>query len=443
MSKTGPAFTILTWGCQMNEDDSEQIANLLMQMGYTPAEEEADADIIMLNTCSVRAKPEQKVRSKLGALRELKAENPDLIIGVCGCMAQKEGKALRQRAPHIDLVVGTANIQRIPEMICDVLRRRHPLSSLDLPRAVKDEATVPTRVLDRQPAGLKSFVPIMYGCDNFCAYCVVPYVRGKERSRPMSQVVEEVGMLATRGIKDVTLLGQNVNSYGAGSGEDVDFPDLLRKLDSVQGIERIRYTTSHPKDFSDKLIAAMADLPRVCEHVHLPIQSGDDEVLKAMRRGYTADDYRRLVERLRRAIPDVALTTDFLIGFPGETEEQFAHTLLLAQEIRFDSAFMFAFNPIKNTAAASLPDQLPPKLKNERLRRLIEVQNAITVEINESSTGREFEVLVEGRSHKDAAKHTGLSRGNKTVNFIGEAAVGDLVQVRATGGHLWGFTGEV
>lgn len=413
-------------------------------MGYRQAEDETDADIIILNTCSVRNKPEQKVRSKLGELRLLKEQKPDLIVGVCGCMAQKEGGALRRRAPHIDLIIGTANLERLQESIDEVQRSRHPLCALDLPRTSTDEAITPARLLNREPTGIKSFVPIMYGCDNFCSYCVVPYVRGKERSRTPGDIVKEIRALAERGVKEVTMLGQNVNSYGGTLEREVDFADLLRAVNDVEGIERIRFTTSHPKDLSDKLIRAIAKLPKVCEHVHLPIQSGDDEILRAMRRGYTASHYKTLVDKLRKAVPGVVLTTDFLIGFPGETDEQFENTLRLVEEIRFDAAFMFAFNAMKNTAAASLPDQLPPKVKNSRLRILIEKQNAITVEINKSHLGGEFEILVEEPSPKDAKKMTGLTLGNKTVNFPGPASLaGKLVMVRATGAHLWGFGAEI
>ncbi|MDO8587529.1 MAG: tRNA (N6-isopentenyl adenosine(37)-C2)-methylthiotransferase MiaB [Armatimonadota bacterium] len=442
MNQSG-TFAVLTWGCQMNVDDSEQISNILIQMGYRQAASEIDADVIMLNTCSVRSKPEQKVRSKLGELRELKEQKPDLIIGVCGCMAQKEGEALRRRAPHIDMVIGTANLDRIPELISEVRHRRHPLAALSLPRGANDEARLPGRLADREPLGMKSFVPIMYGCDNFCSYCVVPYVRGKERSRGPEDVVDEVRLLAERSVKDVTLLGQNVNSYGNTLDRDIDFADLLALINQVPGIERIRFMTSHPKDLSDKLIRAIADLPKVCEHLHLPIQSGDDEILRAMRRGYTAAQYVRLVEKLRAAVPDIVLTTDLLVGFPGETEEQFENTLRIAEKVRFDSAFMFAFNPMKNTAAAAMPSQLAPGVKNARLRRLIEVQNKITVEINRSRVGHTYEVLVEGISQKESTKVTGLTRGNKTVNLKGdESLIGKLIRVRAVEGHLWGYGGE-
>jgi tRNA-2-methylthio-N6-dimethylallyladenosine synthase len=291
---------------------------------------------------------------------------------------------------------------------------------------------------------LKSFVPVMYGCNNFCAYCVVPYVRGRERSRPLADVVAEVKRLASNGCKEITLLGQNVNSYGATLAENVDFADLLRAVSAVPGIDRIRFTTSHPKDLSDRLIEAMRDLPNVCEHIHLAVQSGDDEVLRRMNRKYTSEHFRERVAALRSAVPDIAITTDFLVGFPGETDEQFESTLRLAEDIRFDAAFMFSYNVIPNTAAEKLEGQLTMKVKNERLGRLIEIQNRITCEINESQVGKIYEVLVEGVSQKDRTRVTGLTRQNKTVNFKGDASlVGKLVNVRASEGHLYGYVGEM
>lgn len=442
MSATDRKFIIFTWGCQMNDDDAEQIASLLMQMGYTPTESQDEADLAMLVTCSVRAKPEQKAKSKLGELRLVKESNPDMIIGVCGCMAQKEGEQLRKHRPYLDMVVGTANIRQIPDLIREVERKRGFRSALYLPRAVKDPVDVPVRT-SRQSVGLKSFVPVMYGCDNFCSYCVVPHVRGKERSRTPDSVVREVAELAASGRKEVTLLGQNVNSYGATLDQPTDFADLLRAVSDVDGIERIRFTTSHPKDLSDKLIAAMRDLPKVCEHIHLAVQSGDDEILARMNRRYSSDKIRALVAALREAMPNIAITTDFLIGFPGETEEQFENTMRLAEEVRFDAAFMFAFNPIPKTPAAAMENQLSKSLKNERLNRLIELQNSITCEINKACVGQTYEVLVEGVSPKDPRRVTGLTRQNKTVNFRGSAdLIGKMVPVRVTEGHLYGFVGE-
>jgi tRNA-2-methylthio-N6-dimethylallyladenosine synthase len=438
----------------MNEDDSDQIAGLLMGMGLRPAEDVREADVIMLNTCSVRAKPEQKVRSKLGELRALKEAKPELIVGVCGCMAQRAGEAIRRRNAHVDLIVGTAQIERIPEMICEVLSTRRRLSALGLPRAGEDEASLPTRTERAGGRRLKAFVPITYGCDNFCAYCIVPYVRGKERSRPLDEIVQEVTHLGERGCREVTLIGQNVNSYRsserrAASGESrhigpADFAGLLAAVNGVQGIQRIRFTTSHPKDLSDRLIQAMARLPKVCEHIHLPIQSGDNNTLGRMRRGYTLEHYLERVSALRAAVPGAAITTDILVGFPGETDEEFENTLRAIEEIRFDSAFMFAFNPIAGTAAAGFPDQVPAEVGKQRLQRVIELQNQITLEVNAAQVGQTFEVLVEGPSQKDPKRLTGLTRGNKTVNFPGPVELtGSLARVRTTEAHLYGFVGEV
>lgn len=443
MSIKDRKFTIFTWGCQMNEDDSEQLAGLLMQMGYSPTLRPEEADVVFLVTCSVRSKPEEKAKSKLGQLREIKKTRPDMIIGVCGCMAQRMGESIRKGRPYIDIVVGTGNISRVPDLIREVTETRRAASALDLPQRKTDELLLPKRI-ERNEQALKSFVPVMYGCNNYCAYCIVPYVRGRERSRTIDDIVNEVRHLARNGRKEITLLGQNVNSYGATLEPKVDFADLLHAVAEVEGIERIRFTTSHPKDLSDKLIAAMRDIPKVCEHIHLAVQSGDDDVLRRMNRKYTSEHFRERVAALRRAIPDIAITTDFLVGFPGETEEQFRNTLKLAEDIRFDSAFMFAYNTIPNTAAEKMPGQLSKAVKNERLNRLIALQNRITCEINESQVGRIFEVLVEGRSPKDPRKLTGLTRQNKTVNFPGdESLVGQLVQVKATEGHLYGFVGEL
>ena len=436
-------FIIFTWGCQMNEDDAEQIANLLMQMGYSPTQSAEQADIAMLVTCSVRAKPENKAKSKLGELRDIKKNSrPEMIIGVCGCMAQREGDKLKKGRPYLDIVVGTGQISRIPELINEVQEKHRYTSALQLPQTAADERTLPERV-ERLDYALKSFVPVMYGCDNFCAYCVVPYVRGRERSRTIEDIVSEVKSLANRGRREITLLGQNVNSYGATLNENVDFADLLRAVNDIDGIDRIRFTTSHPKDLSDHMIEAMRDLPKVCEHIHLAVQSGDDEVLRQMNRKYTSAHFRERVTSLRAAVPGIAITTDFLVGFPGETEEQFENTLRLAGDIRFDAAFMFSYNVIPNTAAAAMDGQLTRSDKNRRLERLIQLQNRITCEINDLLVGQMFEVLVEGVSPKDPFRVSGLTRQNKTVNFAGTSdLIGKIVKVRVTEGHLYGFVGE-
>ena len=437
MTDHQPAYKILTWGCQMNDDDSRQMANLLEQMGYRAAQEESDADIILLNTCSVRAKPEQKVRSKLGEFRLMKLERPNLIVGVCGCMAQREGKRLLSRGA--DLVLGTAAIHDLPMLIEQIRQGRGRLVADALPERGKHNGHAHVSRVTGQ-VGLKTFVPVMYGCNNFCAYCVVPSARGPERSRTPEEIVAEVTDLVARGCKEVTLIGQNVNSYSPG---DTDFSGLLSMLNDIEGLERIRFTTSHPKDLSDRLIKAMR-LPRVCEHLHLPIQSGDDEILRRMGRQYTVEHYKSIVRKLRDRVPGISLTTDLMVGFPGETEKQFENTMGTVQEIRFDAAFTFAFNPRPGTAAASMDDQVEGSVKRRRLSELIAVQNEITLEKGKAQVGEVFEVLVEGPSEKDPTRMTGYTRTNKTINFPGgEELAGRLVNVKVISAHPWGYTGEM
>ncbi len=449
-------YAVLTWGCQMNVDDSDQIANLLEGDGLERTDDLAEADVILLNTCAVRQKPEDKVFSKLGELAELKRARPDMVIGVTGCMAQRAGAEIARRAPHIDLIAGTAQLEQIPSL---VRRRRAMLAGgaagagqpgdvliqLQLPRKkVEADLFLPER--KRVTTGkLKSFVSIMYGCDKFCAFCIVPFTRGKERSRPAADVVAEVEHLAAHGTKEVTLLGQTVNSYGRkGLEATCSFAELLRRVDAVPGVERVRFTSPYPKDFTDDVIEAMATLPHVCEQVHLPLQVGDDVLLERMHRGYTLDQYRQIVRKLRAAMPGIVLTTDLMLGFPGETPEQVENTLRFVEEVRFDSAFMFAYSPREPTQAAKLADQVPAREKTRRLERLIALQNAITVAINRSQVGQRFEVLVEGRSHKDPQMWQGLTRGGKTVHFpAGRDLTGRLVHIRAGQGHLWGFRGEL
>jgi tRNA-2-methylthio-N6-dimethylallyladenosine synthase len=435
----------------MNEDDSRQMANLLEQMGYRPASEEVDADIILLNTCSVRAKPEQKVRSKLGELRMLKEVKRDLIIGVCGCMAQREGKELLKRAPFIDIIMGTASIPELPMLVTQVKQGGGRGLALEMPEKGDADYTHFSRVA--ADVGLKTFVPVMFGCNNYCAYCVVPYARGPERSRPADDVVVEVTDLVARGCREVTLVGQNVNSYSSEASQSsekgtdkkpIDFAALLRMLNGISGLERIRFTTSHPKDLSDSLIDAIADLDKVCTHMHLPLQSGDNDVLRRMGRGYTLEQYKELVSKLRTQVPGIALTTDILIGFPGETEEQFENTLNAVETIQYDAAFMFAFSARPGTAAARMDGHIDSVTKNRRLRQLISLQNGITLERAKAAEGTVFEVLVEGTSAKDPNKLSGYTQTNKTVNFLGDQSlIGKLVMVRAIKAHPWGFTGEI
>jgi len=428
----------------MNEDDSAQMASLLEAEGYESSSVD-DADVILLNTCSVRAKPEHKVYSKLGELRELKEQFPDKVIGVCGCMAQKEASNILRRAPHVDLVVGTGQIDRVPALVAQVRSERKSIVSTELPdRKIRSEKATPVRAPHVGIPKLKSFVSIMYGCDKFCTFCIVPITRGKERSRPADEIVLEVERLASRGTKEVTLLGQTVNSYGKFLDEPCSFSQLLTRLSRIEGIERIRYTSPYPKDFTDDVIEAIATLPKVCPQVHMPVQVGDDLLLSRMHRGYTLEQYRLVVNKLRSAVPDLSLTTDIMLGFPGETDEQFENTMAFMREIRYDAAYMFAYSPREGTKAAVMEDQIPHEVKISRLEQLIAQQSAITMEINRSQAGRTYEVLVEGRSAKDPERWTGLTPQGKTVNFLaGRDVAGELVFVRTLEPHLWGFTGEL
>lgn len=440
-----PRYTILTWGCQMNEEDSEQMGLYLQERGYEPTERLEEADVVLLNTCSVRRKPEEKVFSTLGQLRKLKERKPHMVIGVCGCMAQLRAEEIKQRAPHVDMIVGTAHVAQVGALLEEVLQKRRLAMRLELPERKGAIVTdIPQRKVDRQPK-LKAFVPIQYGCDKFCTFCIVPITRGRERSRPTADIIDEIKHLAERGTKEVILLGQTVNSYGKNLLEGrVPFARLLKLINDIDGIERIRFTSPYPRDFRDDLIEAIATLPKVMEQVHLPLQSGDNEILKAMRRLYTVEQFEEIVHKLRERIPNIAITTDIIVGFPGETDEQFENTLKVVERIRFDGAFMFAYSPRPGTPAAAMENQVPRHIKQERLERLIALQNRITCEINASQVGRVFEVLVEGPSQKDPSKLAGFTRENKMMHFVGgRELIGKIVRVRADEAHLWGFYGTL
>jgi tRNA-2-methylthio-N6-dimethylallyladenosine synthase len=440
-----PRYKILTWGCQMNEEDSEQMSLYLQERGYEPAEQVEDADVVLLNTCSVRRKPEDKVFSTLGHLRQLKQRKPQMVIGVCGCMAQLRADEIRQKAPFVDMIVGTAHVSQVGALLEEALQKRRLAMRLDLPERKGAIVTdIPERKVDRTPK-LKAFVPIQYGCDKFCTFCIVPITRGRERSRPTADIVEEVRRLAERGTKEITLLGQTVNSYGKNLLEGrVPFARLLKLLSDIDGIERIRFTSPYPRDFRDDLISAIAELPKVMEHVHLPLQSGDNDILKAMRRLYTVEQFEEVAAKLRERVPGIAITTDIIVGFPGETDEQFENTLRVVERIRFDGAFMFAYSPRPGTPAAQMENQVPRAVKQERLQRLIALQNRITCEINSAQVGQVFEVLVEGSSQKDPTKLAGFTRENKMMHFVGRRELaGQIVRVRADEAHLWGFYGTV
>ncbi len=394
----------------MNVHDSEHLAGMLEEMGYQAAEEPHEADVILLNTCSVREKPEQKVYSLLGDLRKLKEQRPGTIIGVCGCMAQVREKEILKRAPYVDLVLGPGSISKLRDAITDVERGHSPAieTALDVER--------PEGLPIRRESPHSAWVTISHGCNNRCAFCIVPAARGRERSRPLERIVREVRELAAEGVVEITLLGQNVNSYGRDLRPRVGFADLLEALDSIEELRRIRFTSPHPKDVSERVMDAVAGLPKVCEHFHLPLQSGDDEVLRRMRRGYTMERYRDVVRGLRERVPDIAITTDLIVGFPGETEEQFRNTLRVVEEVRFDQAFMFKYNARPGTAAAEFPDQVPEPVRQRRLEELVALQNEIGRDINRALEGQVFEVLVDGMS--DDGKLRGRTRQNKLVLFF-------------------------
>ena len=433
-------YHIITYGCQMNEHDTEVLSGILEQIGYQWSDDLEVADVLLLNTCCVREKAENKVIGHLGDLKKLKQAKPDLIIGVCGCMGQQEGIAekIRQKTPHVDLVFGTHNIHRLPEL----LSMAQEADSTIIEVWDKEQEIIEALPVKRA-GGVKSYVTITYGCNNFCSYCIVPYVRGRERSREPKAIFDEVTELARKGFKEVMLLGQNVNSYGKDLSMEVDFADLLRSLEPVEGVERIRYMTSHPRDFTDKLIETIAESQTVCEHFHLPIQSGSNQILKKMNRGYTREYYLDLVAKIKKAVPDATLTTDIIVGFPGETEEDFQATLDVVAKAEFDTAFTFLYSPRSGTPAAKWT-QVPEEEKKERFQRLLDLQNKISLAKNRQLLGRSEEVLVEGTSKTNIERLTGRTRGNKVVVFDGdESLIGQLVNVKITEAQTWSLIGEL
>lgn len=428
------------YGCQMNFSDAERMEGQLATLGYERTEDMARADLILLNTCCVRETAEDKVYGKIGEIKHIKRANPALIFGITGCMAQKEGEALIRRAPHIDFVLGT---NKVHELKATVRRlesaRRGPVVDVLL-----GDAPLPENVPIERTGRLSAWVPIMYGCNNFCTYCIVPYVRGREHSRRPEDVVREVEEAAAQGFKEITLLGQNVNSYGK-DHKLASFAELLLMVDAVKGVERVRYMTSHPKDLSDAVIDAVRQGRHICPHFHLPVQHGSDRILQAMNRVYRKDAYRSLVERIRAAVPDASLTTDLIVGFPGETEEDFEELLDFLREIRYDAAYTFLYSKRSGTPAAMMEEQVEDSVKKERLHRLMEVQNEISLEKNAALKGTVQEVLAEGTSRTDEDVWTGRTGTNKIVLWRkkGHETEGDIVRVRITQPQTWVLKGEL
>jgi len=427
---------IKTFGCQMNDVDSARMLALLSTADYHAAATLEEADLVLLNTCSIREKADQKIYSDLGTLRRWKQRRPGRLVGVGGCLAQQDGERLRTRAPHVDIVFGTHNISNLPEMVRRA-ERRLPTLALGMEEGITHWDVVP-----HLPAGAVSArVAIMQGCDNFCAYCVVPLVRGREVSRPAVDILLEVRALAARGVVEVVLLGQNVNSYGKKEGE-IPFPELLRRISRVEGISRVRFITSHPRDLDDRTIRLFQEIDILCPHVHLPLQSGSDRVLASMGRGYTRGEYLAKIEALRRVRPGMAFSSDFIVGFPGETEDDFRATLAVMEEIRFDSSFSFRFSPRPGTRAAEMKEKVDPKDAAARLRRLQHLQATHTRERLSAQVGRTVTVLVEGASARDPGMRCGRTACNKTVNFTPGPAGGPTRSVLVIGAGTHSLVGE-
>lgn len=420
---------LLTYGCQMNVADSERMAGLLKQIGYSLTDDFDEADLIIINTCCVRATAEDKVFGQIGRFKTLKRQKPSLILGVAGCMAQKEGANLIKRAPHVDFVLGTGQSSEVARVVQSVERERKHF--VDISNVSGD---IPTEVFPLRGGQVSTFVPIMYGCNNFCTYCIVPYVRGRERSRKPEEIFSEVKQAIAEGFKEITLLGQNVNSYAGG----MTFAELLSYVDKIAGVERLRFMTSHPKDLSDELIAAIANGKNTCEHIHLPVQYGSDKILQRMNRVYTVEKYLELVKKIRAAIPNVSLTTDLIVGFPGETDEDFAETLDFLKAVKFDAAFTFIYSKRSGTPAATFENQIDDETKHRRLNELMQVQNEISLEKNRALIDSVVEVLVEGASKTDDKIFTGRTRQNKLVLFEhGNEHAGDLINVKISQAQTW------
>lgn len=442
-AKTGKRkkYLTVTYGCQMNEHDSETLSGMLEKMGYTSTDNKEEANLIIYNTCCVRENAELKVYGNLGSLKQLKQKKDDLIIAVCGCMMQQPQvvKEIKKKYRHVDLVFGTHNLFRFPELL---------LKSIESEKMFIEvwdhEGEIAEGLPINRKYGLKAFINIMYGCNNFCTYCIVPYTRGRERSRELDDIVKEATDLIRNGTKEITLLGQNVNSYGKTLEGNVDFADLLEALNALDGVERIRFMTSHPKDLSDRLIDAMAKCEKVCEHFHLPFQSGSNRVLKMMNRKYTKEDYLSLVAKLKARIPNIGLSTDIIIGFPGETEDDFQETLDVVEKVRYDLAFTYLYSIREGTPAAKMDEQVDENVKRERFNRLLEKVNEICGEINNEYLNKIIEVLVEGPSKTDPNRLMGRTRQNKMINFEGDKSlIGKLVRIKIIETRTFSLNGEI
>jgi tRNA-2-methylthio-N6-dimethylallyladenosine synthase len=433
-------YYLNTFGCQMNEHDSEKLAGMLSNMGYIETDDVNESDLIIYNTCCVREHAEQKVYGHLGALKKLKEDKPELKIAICGCMMQQEEVVshIKKTYRHVDLIFGTHNLHKFPELLLKSFGRKKTLIDV-----LNTDGKIVENVPVERKDSVKAWITVMYGCNNFCSYCIVPYVRGRERSREIRDIKEDVMTLGRQGFKEITLLGQNVNSYGKDLDNKVNFAELLYQLNEIPGIERIRFLTSHPKDLSEELIYAMRDLSKVCEHLHLPFQAGSTKVLKEMNRGYTKEQYLELVMKVKENIPDISLTTDIIVGFPGETDEDFEDTLDVIEKVRFDSAYTFLYSKRTGTPAAKSKNQILDEVKKERFEKLLTLQNTISREINETFLGKKVEILVEGISKTNDNIYTGRTRGNKIVNYKGSKDdIGKLKNILIDDIKTWSLEGK-
>ncbi|MDQ3668708.1 MAG: tRNA (N6-isopentenyl adenosine(37)-C2)-methylthiotransferase MiaB [Actinomycetota bacterium] len=433
-------YHVTTFGCQMNAHDSERIKGLLEDLGLGEAADEHDADVVVFNTCTIREKPDQRLAARLAQAKALKHQDPERVIAVGGCYAEAQRERIFDLYPFVDVAFGPGSIAHLGEWLgaggVDMARGRF---------GIAESRHFASELATRRERRFQAWVQVSMGCNSVCSYCIVPHVRGREVSRRPGDILAEVTQLAATGVREITLLGQNVNSWGRDLLPDLktDFGELLRAVDAVPGIDRIRFTSPHPKDFRDPVIAAMSECEAVCEHAHLPLQSGATRVLKAMRRTYSRERYLALVEKLRGAIPDLALTTDIIVGFPGETERDFAETIEVVERVGYESAFTFVFSPRAGTEAATLPDQVPDEVKRDRIERLVKVVQRIAHERNQERVGQVEEVLVEGPSRTDASLLRGRTRRNTTVNFAGDAEPGELVDVLIDGATSTTLRGTV
>lgn len=433
-------FHIKTFGCQMNKHDSDSISQILMNEGYQQSKSIEDADIVLVNTCAVREKAEEKALTVLGRLAPLKQKKRNLIAGVIGCVAQEQGTDLLKRFPHLDLILGPRNIHHIDKFIAQIKKKRERISSLDLSGQITSFPKYNGYLNGR----VTCFLKIMEGCDNFCSYCIVPFVRGRETSLSAQKLIDEANRLVRQGIKEITLIGQNVNSYNVRNGSVPTFPGLLKELDSISGLKRIRFTTSHPKDLSDELIGLFGELTTLCPHIHLPVQSGSDAILGFMNRGYTRDTYLSLIERLRKVRSDIAITTDVIVGFPGEREQHFQDSLRLIEEVKFDNIFSFKYSERSGTRAVHLPGKIGDTEKQRRLFLLQQRQKEITLGKNKSLEGTIQEVLVEGPGKRGNHQLSGRTPGNKVVNFFSTTDLrGELIRPKIIQGCQNSLLGEI